>query len=225
MLPRRAKLLLSLIGFVLVCGALWHFTDVGAIAGAQLRRWLWHMPRAAHALALVVAGYALVTALGMSVTVAIGICAVTLGTWVGFWVSLSGSLMSAAIGYALGRWLGAGILERLVPRRARAIRTALQRSGALSTMILRTMPVAPYALVSLVAGACRVRLRDYAFGTLLGTVPYVLAFTALTNRILTALRQPDAASIGALLFVCAISMALLSVMLRWATRYARSPAP
>ena len=43
------------------------------------------------------------------------------------------------------------------------------------------MPVAPFAVVNLAAGALRLRFRDFALGTVAGMAPGVLVMTSLAE--------------------------------------------
>ena len=55
---------------------------------------------------------------------------------------------------------------------------------------LRIVPVAPFVIINLVAGASHIRLRDYAIGTAAGMTPGVLALTLFADGLLQALRNP-----------------------------------
>ena len=52
------------------------------------------------------------------------------------------------------------------------------------------MPIAPFTLVNLAAGAAEIRLRDYIAGTLLGLAPGLVVLSALGYQIVEILTKP-----------------------------------
>ena len=57
---------------------------------------------------------------------------------------------------------------------------------------LRLVPLAPFAVESVVAGAIRIRLWHLVLGTFLGMLPGMLAATVFGDQLETALRDPSA---------------------------------
>lgn len=68
------------------------------------------------------------------------------------------------------------------------------------------MPVAPYTVVNIVAGASHIRFTDFLLGTLLGMVPGILAIAGIVDRGYALFRKPD-------LFSLATSLAVLALIL------------
>jgi phospholipase D1/2 len=48
---------------------------------------------------------------------------------------------------------------------------------------IRLIPVAPFSLVNLMAGACSIALFDYVAGTLLGMIPGLIVLSVLGNQV------------------------------------------
>jgi uncharacterized membrane protein YdjX (TVP38/TMEM64 family) len=173
-------------------------------------------------LALTVVAFGILTSLGMPVTVAIGLAALTLGTWLGFGVAALGTALSASIGYGLGKVLGSELVERIPNRQMGAITWALRKGGIISIVTLRVVPVAPFALVNMVAGAAAVRRRDYALGTILGMAPGMLGLSVLIDRVVAALRNPTPGTFTALFLMLLVIASLLASLVTWARRRSRS---
>lgn len=55
--------------------------------------------------------------------------------------------------------------------------------GILAVVVIRMIPVAPYSIVNVVAGASTLPLRDFMVGTLLGITPGILAMAVLGAQI------------------------------------------
>jgi uncharacterized membrane protein YdjX (TVP38/TMEM64 family) len=54
---------------------------------------------------------------------------------------------------------------------------------------VRLVPLAPFAVVGLVAGAIRIKVWHYTLGTFLGNLPGVLAATVFADQIAAALED------------------------------------
>jgi uncharacterized membrane protein YdjX (TVP38/TMEM64 family) len=115
-------------------------------------------------------------------------------------VAAIGLLLSAAVGYGAGTVLGPRVLRRLAGGRLSRIRRHLAHRGLLLSMtITRLLPVAPFTLVNLAAGASRVPLRDYLLGTAIGLAPAIVAITLFTGQLKRVVRSPDPLNFGILL--------------------------
>lgn len=98
-----------------------------------------------------------------------------------FVYAMTGSLASAMASYAVGRSFGAGFLERVTGGRLDPVARAVRRRGVLAMATIRNIPVAPFTVVNVVAGAARIRARDYFFGTVLGMAPGIAVIAAFGN--------------------------------------------
>ena len=132
--------------------------------------------------------------------------AAAFGVWPGLAYAAVGALVSAAATYGLGRGLGPGLLRTLLGPRVSRISQKVSRNGILAVTIVRLMPVAPFTLVNLVAGAMRIRFLDYMAGTALGLLPGVVLMSALGDRLFWILDRPSLANLlqlGAILVLWA----------------------
>jgi uncharacterized membrane protein YdjX (TVP38/TMEM64 family) len=66
----------------------------------------------------------------------------------------------------------------------------ISKHGALAVAAVRMIPVAPYSLVNLAAGAVRVPFREFVVGTFLGMSPGVFGITFFENQVEELLRDP-----------------------------------
>jgi len=89
----------------------------------------------------------------------------------------------------------------------------LARRGVLAITVLRMLPLAPFTIVNVVAGASHIGLRDFLLGTLLGMTPGILATVVFVDRIVEALRNPGTGTFASLAAVAGVLVAL-AVMLR-----------
>jgi len=138
---------------------------------------------------------------GFPVTILIAATAVSFGAWPGLPYAAAGAMASAAVTYGVGSWLGARTLRRFLGPRLNRIRRGIARRGILAVTTVRLVPIAPFTLVNLVAGALKIPLADYLIGTALGLAPGLLAMSLLGDQLARLLAGPTLFDVGVLIAV------------------------
>lgn len=95
-----------------------------------------------------------------------------------------GATLGGAISFAVGAHLGREGVQRLAGARITRISQRLAARGVLSVFIIRLLPIAPFAIVNMVAGTSHIRFRDFVLGTFLGLMPGTLLAILLIDRLL-----------------------------------------
>jgi uncharacterized membrane protein YdjX (TVP38/TMEM64 family) len=98
------------------------------------------------------------------------------------------------------------------------LRSMLSHSGIFAVAAIRMVPIAPFTLVNLAAGAIGVRLRDYVIGTLLGLLPGTVALTAFGHQLREIIEHPTLTNVGLLLAAIAAWIGLSLALQRWVSR-------
>jgi phospholipase D1/2 len=155
------------------------------------------------------------------VMVLIAVTAIVLGPIAGFFTALAGSLASAAVLFGVGRVAGRRWVRRFGGRFVNRISRRLADQGVLAMAVVRVVPVAPFTVVNLAAGASHLRFRDFMIGTILGMTPGVLAFSLLGNQLERVLRDPSPASISVTVGLAAAAVGLGWVGNRLIGRWSR----
>jgi uncharacterized membrane protein YdjX (TVP38/TMEM64 family) len=117
--------------------------------------------------------------------------AAAFGPVLGFACAAAGSLASALLTYFIGAWLGRKNLERALGPRLKRIRASVQRGGVLAVAAIRLVPIAPFTIVNMVAGASGVSLSHYAIGTALGLLPGLVMLSAIGSQIMDIIFNPS----------------------------------
>mgnify|MGYP005848687107 CR=1 FL=1 len=154
----------------------------------------------------------------MPITALIVATILTYGALAGFFYALLGVIANAASGYGVGAHLGRRGLRQLAGERINRVSTRLGQRGILTVFLLRVIPVAPFSIINLVAGASHVSFRDYLIGTVLGMAPGMLAIALLIDRIMAILRNPTPRTLTVFVAVVAILAAAALLLSRWAHR-------
>lgn len=215
-----AKLGVALAAVALIL-LLWRYTDLqtlakpGALEGLLADLAANPLAPVAVVVLFVCAGF-----VGFPVTVLIAATAISFGAWPGLPYAAAGAMSSATVTYGVGAWLGAGVLRRLLGPRLNRVRRGIARRGILAITAVRLVPVAPFTLVNLVAGALKISLPDYLIGTALGLVPGLAAMSLLGDRLARVLADPTLFDVGILLAV-AVAWLGLSIGLQGLVSRAR----
>lgn len=135
-------------------------------------------------------GFALAMTLAVPLTFLTLVALVAFGPWAGFACAMAGALLGAAASYGIGAFLGHAVLVRLAGPRINMLSQRMARRGLVAVILVRLVPVAPFAVVNMVAGASHIRLRDLLLGTAIGIAPGTLAMVLFVDQIAAALRAP-----------------------------------
>src|SRR5438477_633833 len=107
--------------------------------------------------------------------------------WLGFLYALVGIVASSIVTYYIGRRMRRDTVRRLAGPKLDRMIEVLKRYGLLAMTLLRLVPIAPFVVESIVAGAIHMRLWHVALGTAIGLLPGTLATTIFGDAIETAL--------------------------------------
>jgi uncharacterized membrane protein YdjX (TVP38/TMEM64 family) len=143
---------------------------------------------------------------------------IVFGPWLGFTYAMIGSLGCAMAGYALGSLLGRDAISQLSGGYIHNISQKLAKRGILTIIIVRIVPVAPFTIINLVAGASHIKRNDFLLGSLIGLLPGVTAVSLLANSIASTLMNPSPTNIAVLgavaLMIYSIGWVLTRYLLR-----------
>jgi len=204
MADRVARFVAALLVFAVVAAA-WRWTPLRDwVALAPLVSAARAAANAPEAVLGVLAVYVIGGLIAFPITVLIVATGVVFGPSLGGIYALGGALLNAAVTYGVGRRLGRDTVRRLAGSRLNRITRRLARRGMLTVAVLRLLPIAPYSIVNAVAGASRVRLRDFLLGTAIGMTPGIGLIVTFVDRIGAAVTNPGPVTFATLAAVAAI---------------------
>ncbi|MBR1210802.1 VTT domain-containing protein [Bradyrhizobium sp. JYMT SZCCT0180] len=117
------------------------------------------------------------------VIVLIAATAAALGPWIGALSATVGVLLSSLLLFMIGRLMGHKRLQAVLGARALRVQNRIAGRGVVAVAMIRMVPIAPFTLVNLLAGASQLRLSDFLIGTLLGMAPGIITMAALGAQI------------------------------------------
>jgi uncharacterized membrane protein YdjX (TVP38/TMEM64 family) len=165
--------------------------------------------------------FTLAASLMIPVTLLIAVAGVVFGPFYGAMYAIAGSTLSAALNYGLGVWIGRDTVRNLLGARINGLSRRIAKRGILAVMVVRVLPVAPFSVVNVVAGASHIGLRDFLIGTVLGMAPGIVLTVTFAHHLAEAARRPTAGTIAVLVLVGLVLIgAALGLQRLFATREA-----
>ena len=145
------------------------------------------------------------------------------GAWHGFVYAIAGILVACAVTYAVGTKLDRQTVRRLARGRLTRMSQVMRHRGVLAMTAVRLVPLAPFAVVNVVAGAIRIPLRDFLVGSALGILPGTLVATVFGDQMITGLKDPRSINLW---LVAALVLALVAatrLVRRWLFGKTKNP--
>ena len=136
----------------------------------------------------------------------------------GFAYSMLGVLISAAAGWYAGRLFDEKRIKRMAGPRLAPMTKMLKKEGLIAVTLVRLLPVAPFTVESVVAGALRVKLWHLVTGTALGMLPGMLGTTILGDQLAAAITQGREINHWIIVGAVAAMLALFYFTHRWYKR-------
>lgn len=214
--PRRvhSKKRVSLIkpalflAVLLALAASWRWTPLSRLINMEvLTDWGHFLAHNPYSPLIVLGAYLLGSLVMVPVTLLVGATAIVFGAFPGSVYALGSCLLSAMVFYGVGAKLGRDALSRFTGGKLHRVSTHLARQGIFTIILARNLPIAPFSLVNMVAGASQIGFNDFILGTAVGMAPGILGITLFTERFLKTVQHPDWFNIVLVAAVAAILIA------------------
>jgi uncharacterized membrane protein YdjX (TVP38/TMEM64 family) len=205
-------LLVVLLGLA----AAWRWTPLSSwLSPEKLVASLGTLQQSASAPVIAIGAYLLGALIVFPVTPLILATGLMFGPVLGFVYALTGIVLGAAATYGIGFALGRDTVRRIAGERLNRISKALGKRGILTILTVRMLPVAPYSVVNIVAGATHIKFRDYMLGTVIGMMPGVITLVVFVDRIWSVLRNPSLTQIALAAVVVLVLVGAGFLLRRW----------
>jgi phosphatidylserine/phosphatidylglycerophosphate/cardiolipin synthase-like enzyme/uncharacterized membrane protein YdjX (TVP38/TMEM64 family) len=173
--------------------------------------------------AWVLLAYVVSGLLVVPLTLMIAATGAVFGPLLGAAYALAGSLLSAYVMYTIGRRIGRETVRRIAGARLNAISRKLGERGLLAVVLVRIVPVAPYSVVNVVAGASHIGLRDFLLGTFIGLLPGVLGIVVFVDRLVESIRHPGLLTFALLAIIAGLLAGSAMLLQRRLARRRQAP--
>ena len=202
---RRVTLFLALIGILFVLAAAWRWTPLGDwLEADRIAAALQVLEDPVLRAVALTAAFVAASLLMVPLTVLVVATALMVGAWQAFGLALAGALISAMLSFTLGHILSGDLLTQLTGSRVERLSKRMSERGIAAVIILRLVPVAPFTVINLVAGASHLGPSQFIVGSALGLTPGILALTLFSESLYQAVANPGLASLGVLAVLAAL---------------------
>jgi uncharacterized membrane protein YdjX (TVP38/TMEM64 family) len=106
-------------------------------------------------------------------------------------------------------------VRRIAGERLNRLSFVIRKRGIVAMVAIRLVPLAPFIVENIVAGAFRIKLFDFSVGTLLGMLPGAMTATVFGGQLENALTDPSRADYVLMGTVLAILVGGALLVKRW----------
>jgi phospholipase D1/2 len=175
---------------LLALALLWRFTPLAELASAEaVAAWARDFGARWWAGPLLVLAYTPASLIVFPRALLTVAAVLAFGPWIGFLCAVVGNLLAALATYLAGRLFRRDQVRAIAGVRLNSLSHALTKRGLVAITAIRLVPVAPFAVENVVAGAIRIPLGAYMLGTFLGMLPGELASTIFGRQLQVALLE------------------------------------
>ena len=136
----------------------------------------------------------------------------------GFIYGMAGILLASLATYYAGVVLPAGTLRRLGGAKIEPITEVLRRRGLVAMFAVRVVPVAPFVIEGMIAGAARIKVFDFTAGTFLGMLPGTVTTSVFGDQLATAMEDPSRINWWLVVGAVVLFAVMIWVVRRWFAR-------
>jgi phosphatidylserine/phosphatidylglycerophosphate/cardiolipin synthase-like enzyme/uncharacterized membrane protein YdjX (TVP38/TMEM64 family) len=191
----------------------WQFPPLSHIASpAEIGSMLNALAEQPWAPLLVIGLYIVGGLVAFPVLLLIAATAAAFGPVLGFLYAAAGSLASATVTYSLGLALGRDTLRAVIGPRLKRVQRRIVKGGVVTIAAIRLVPIAPFTVVNIVAGASEIRLGPFIAGTILGMAPGWLLMSALGHQLARIASAPTPVDIALLAMLILIWISLAATV-------------
>ncbi|HVR42441.1 MAG TPA: TVP38/TMEM64 family protein [Thermoanaerobaculia bacterium] len=130
-----------------------------------------------------VVSFALLATLLVPATVFVVAASLIWGWAEGGVYSILGATLAAFLSFVIARWVASDFLLRRVGERGRNIAAKLRDAGFGSLLILRLIPIFPFAMLNYACGLAGLRARDVVLATAIGVAPSMMIISYSADAI------------------------------------------
>lgn len=184
---RGTLLMLILIALA----ALWKWTPIKDWVNiTTLTSWAASFRENPMAPLIIVMGFVTGGLIMFPVTIMILVTAFSFQPLLAFLYALAGSVSSAAVGFGLGKLIGRNVVRHMVGFRLNQVSRSLSQRGLMAVVVVRVVPVLPFSVINIIAGASHIGFKDFILGTFIGMAPGILAMTVFEKTLEHSIRRP-----------------------------------
>lgn len=227
-MPKALRLVIVFVLILLGCALFWQWLSMQGLLGAerltQVIKTVMDWRQAPWMLPAVILTYSFALLVMFPLTVLVVATGMLFGPWWGLLYATAGTLASSVVSYWVGRRLGREAILQHGGRRLNKLSRYFALRGVRTMVFINLLPLAPFTLTNLLAGAFHLRFRDYLLGSTIGIVPGLAAVVLLGSQLSALLFAREPAELIWALTGLALAIGALLLVRRLVTEWQRRRA-
>jgi uncharacterized membrane protein YdjX (TVP38/TMEM64 family) len=146
---------------------------------------------------------------------------IAFGALQGTLYAAAGIMVAAMAFFYIGRFGSKDWVVKLAGDRAETLGKVMHEHGISAIFALNMVPVPPFSIQGMLAGALRMPAMQYAIGSFLGMLPSLFGWTFFGHQIAGALEGSGGLSFALIAIVAAVMIGITFVVRRWFAKYSR----
>lgn len=171
--------------------------------------WLWP---------LITAVFVLLLLLMFPLTILVVLTGFLYGPWWGFCYAALGTLASSVVSYEVGRLSGQRVLLRFGGKRLRNASRFMGEHGIRTMIIINLLPLAPFTLTNILAGASHIRFGPYLIGSAIGIIPGLALVNFAGSQLNAVVQDANEQNIALSIAILVAIILILIFVPRWLKR-------
>lgn len=132
--------------------------------------------------------------------------------------AIIGSLASSAVSYFAGHYVGREAIEKHGGRMIKKAETFMQNNAINSMIVINLLPIAPFTLTNMLAGAFKMRFVPYMVGSAIGIIPGLIAVILVGGQLGKILQATDSTQIWQGLAIAILAIGILAAIIFYANK-------
>ncbi|HEV8660861.1 MAG TPA: VTT domain-containing protein [Thermoanaerobaculia bacterium] len=185
-----------------------HLNRNDVLRAVELFRGVWYAPL------VLIALYAIGCIFAIPASLFIIVAGFIWGWKLGGAYAMIGGVLGATVSFLVGRFVGEGLLQKF-GRVGTAVTKQVDHAGFKSLLVLRLIPLFPFAVLNYGSGVAGVRLSDFVLATAIGLAPSNFVFAYCSDSLFNgSMTEGDAVKRLAIVAILMISIVLIPTLLK-----------
>ena len=218
-MPRPVIQLLLFAGLMIMLALSWRYLiESGFITTSRIEKLLTHVAQIKHAPWLfpaILLSYLLLLTVMFPLTILVVVTGFLFSPWWALFYATVATLCSSALSYWIGHVLGRSTIEKHSSHYLRVVSRFMQENSVHSMVVINLLPIAPFTMTNMMAGAFQLKFSRYMIGSAIGIIPGLIVVTLLGGQLNKIVSATDNQQFWGELVIAVTLISVLMAIIRW----------